>query len=78
MKNYSYQRLKKICLENADPAKVIAAATEIRRRNLWIETKRLSTSPNNTTTLKQYVEHVQNGTTKKKEEQPSTLCYTWT
>jgi len=39
MKHYSYQRLKKICLENADPAKVIAAATEIRRRNLWIETK---------------------------------------
>ena len=40
MKNYSYQRLKKICLDNtADVATVIAAATEIRRRNLWIETK---------------------------------------
>lgn len=40
MKNYSYQRLKKICLDNtADVETIKAAATEIRRRNLWIETK---------------------------------------
>ena len=39
MKHYSYQRLKKICLDNtADVETIKAAATEIRRRGLWSQT----------------------------------------
>ena len=41
MKELSYQKLKKICLENtADVKTIIAAATEIRRRGLWTPTER--------------------------------------
>ena len=39
MKNYSYQRLKKICLDNtADVETIKAAATEMRRRGFWTPT----------------------------------------
>ena len=37
MKNYSYQRLKKICLDNTADVETIKAAATKLDVNLWIE-----------------------------------------